>query len=78
MWQDTQKQPKVMQRLLTISPDYWRQYLSPVDNPEPPVSPTLSVQSSPGALNSPATPKLRPGEWVGVCEGVGCVYNYVY
>ena len=61
IWQDTAKQPKVMQRLLGISADYWRQYLSPADNPEPPVSPSPSVQSSPGALNSPATPELRPG-----------------
>ncbi|XP_064402020.1 uncharacterized protein LOC135347852 isoform X3 [Halichondria panicea] len=71
MWQDTQKQPKVMQRLLTISPDYWRQYLSPVDNPEPPVSPTLSAQSSPGVLNSPATPELRPvpeSPFLGSCQ----------
>ena len=67
IWQDTQRQPKVMQRLLSISSDYWRQYLSPADNLEVPVSPTPSVQSSPGALNSPATPELRPG----VCGGGG-------
>ena len=59
---DTKKQPVVMMRLLGISADYWKQYMSESDNPEPPVtSPTPSVRSSPG-LRSPATPELRPGQ----------------
>ena len=64
IWKDTQLQPKVMERLLGITGDYWRQYLSPMDNPEPPTSPTPSVQSSPGMMMSPATPEMRPGETV--------------
>ena len=53
-----------MEKLLGISGDYWRQYLSPMEHPDPTVSPTpsvRSVQSSPTLL-SPATPELRPGE----------------
>ncbi len=62
MLEDVRKQPKVMARLLGISGDYWRQYMSDMDNPEPSgSSPTPSVISSPG-LRSPATPELRPSE----------------
>ena len=53
---------QVMEKLLGTSGDYWRQYLSPMEHPDPTVSPTPSVhsvQSSP-ALLSPATPELRP------------------
>ena len=61
---DTKHQTKVMDKLLGISSDYWRQYLSPMENPNPNVSPTPSVQSiqSSPALLSPATPELRPGK----------------
>ena len=47
-----------------IAGDYWRQYLSPMEHPDPTVSPTPSVQSiqSSPALLSPVTPELRPGE----------------
>jgi len=58
-----------MQRLLGISCDYWRQYLSPVDNPEPQSS-TPSSPSSPGA-GSPTTPELRPvpeSPFLGSCQ----------
>ena len=49
-------------RLLNISPDYWRQYLSPMENPEPVTSPNVgSAHSSPG-FNSPSTPEQRPGQ----------------
>ena len=60
---DTKKQPVVLMKLLGISSDYWKQYMSESDNPEPStaVSPTPSVRSSPG-LRSPATPELRPGQ----------------
>ena len=53
-----------MEKLLGIAGDYWRQYLSPMEHPDPTVSPTPSVQSvrSSPALLSPATPELRPGE----------------
>ena len=59
---------QVMEKLLGISFDYWRQYLSPMEHPDPTVSPTSSVQSvqSSPALLSPATPELRPGE-ISVC-----------
>ena len=60
---------QVMQRLMGISGDYWRQYLSPVDNPEP-QSPAPSGQSSPG-MASPSTPEQRPSKQGGVCPGVG-------
>ena len=46
---------QVVQRLMSISSDYWRQYLSPMENPDP-MSPTLA---SPGAM-SPASPEVRP------------------
>ena len=52
-----------MMSLLGISPDYWKQYMSEWDNPDPATlatSPTPSVRSSPG-FRSPATPELRPG-----------------
>ena len=64
---DTQHQTKVMEKLIGISADYWRQYLSPMENPDPTVSPTPSVQSiqSSPAILSPATPELRPGERLG-------------
>ena len=56
--------PQVIEKLLGIAGDYWRQYLSPMEHPDPTVSPTPSVQSiqSSPALLSPATPELRPGE----------------
>ena len=55
---DTKKQPVVMMKLLGISSDYWKQYMSECENPV--TSPTPSVRSSPG-MRSPATPELRPG-----------------
>ena len=76
---------QVMEKLLGISGDYWRQYLSPMEHPDPTVSPTPSVQSvqSSPALLSPATPELRPGEnlapfmlanivWYGFSMGLSC------
>ncbi|KAL5497620.1 hypothetical protein EMCRGX_G014128 [Ephydatia muelleri] len=69
MWKDTQLQPKVVQRLMGISGDYWKQYLSPVDNPDP-QSPAPSVQSSPG-MASPSTPEQRPvpeSPFLGSCQ----------
>ena len=59
--EDVRKQPKVMLKLLGIPGDYWRQYMSETDNPEPPVSPTPSTSNSP-SFKSPATPELRPGQ----------------
>ena len=54
-----------MERLLNISSDYWRQYLSPEDNPDP-QSPTPSHAPSspttPPTLRSPSTPELMPGK----------------
>ncbi len=59
--EDTKKQPIVLMKLLGIASEYWKQYMSESDNPEPSAtSPTPSVLSSPG-LRSPATPELRPG-----------------
>ena len=68
---DTEKQPKVMMRLLGIAQDYWRQYMSEQDNPEvlpgpspntvPPRTPSSVFSPSPGPFRSPATPELRPG-----------------
>eukprot|EP00731_Ephydatia_muelleri_P009343 Em0004g1681a len=59
----------VVQRLMGISADYWKQYLSPVDNPDP-QSPAPSVQSSPG-MASPSTPEQRPvpeSPFLGSCQ----------
>lgn len=69
MWKDTQLQPKVVQRLMGISGDYWKQYLSPVDNPDP-QSPAPSAQSSP-VMASPSTPEQRPvpeSPFLGSCQ----------
>ena len=52
--------PQVLQRLMGISGDYWRQYLSSVDNPDP-QSPAPSAHSSPG-MGSPSTPEQRPSK----------------
>lgn len=60
--QDTEKQPKVMMRLLGISEDYWRQYMSEKEHPEPYSSPSpTSLPPTPGPFRSPDTPELRPG-----------------
>lgn len=69
---DTEKQPKVMMRLLGISGDYWRQYMSEKDHPEPPSSPSPSsvLSPSPGPFRSPATPELRPGQY-----GIFCLLH---
>lgn len=59
--EDTKKQPVVMMKLLGIPSEYWKQYMSEEDNPEPSAtSPTPSGVASPG-FKSPATPELRPG-----------------
>ena len=64
---DTKKQPVVMMKLLGIAAEYWKQYMSESDNPEPSAtSPTPSVVSSPG-FHSPATPELRPGQCILDC-----------
>ena len=75
--QDTEKQPKVMMKLLGISDDYWRQYMSDGENTEQermagssspgphvlPRSPSSAYSPSPGPFRSPATPEPRPGEY---------------
>ena len=70
---------QVVLRLLNISPDYWRQYLSPMENPEPMTSPNIgSAQSSPG-FTSPATPEQRPGTCCTDSVHVQCtLYIHVY
>ena len=55
---------QVIERFLKISEDYWRQYLSPDDNPDP-CSPRkweqpVSATSTP-MISSPSTPELMPG-----------------
>ena len=76
--EDTKKQPAVMMKLLNISADYWKQYMTECENPEPAggvvCSPTPSALSSPG-FRSPATPELRPGMYV--CMYV-CTYICTY
>jgi Rac GTPase-activating protein 1 len=72
-WKDAEKQPKVVQRLLNITPDYWRQYLSPMENPEPVMaSPNLgSTRTSPAGFTSPSTPEQRPvpeSPFLGSCQ----------
>ena len=69
---------QVVLRLLKISPDYWRQYLSPMENPEPMTSPNIgSAQSSPG-FTSPATPEQRPGTCCTDSVHVHCIYIIMY
>ena len=65
--QDTEKQPKVMMRLLGIAEEYWRQYMSEEVHPELaaspmfPRSPSSAYSPSPGPFRSPSTPEPRPG-----------------
>lgn len=71
---DIHKQKAIMERLLNISPDYWRQYLSPDENPDP-QSPTTnqlpSSATSTPVITSPSTPELMPvpqSPYLGPCQ----------
>lgn len=67
IWKETNLQPKVVERMLNISPDYWKQYMLTSDNPHQlsPGSPVGSYTSSPP--RSPATPEFKPGVVLCLC-----------
>lgn len=62
IWHDTQRQPKIVQRIMAISNEYWEEYVNPSDQFALIASPDVLSVKSPGgsSVGSPATPEYRP------------------